>query len=580
MRLSVLPLAFLFLFACSEEKVHRIPPGIAIEAEDETELEAIDFGELPVDDQTEGLLFVRSTRATQLEVKRVEIVGKDAASFDVDDEGFKVSGRGREPLEVRFAPLAVGQLQATLVIHSDDPDRPKVEVELVGRGIDSAIRVEACLVPTDEDPELCSKTLVVAPEALDLGEVVAGTPRNARVTVTNLGRKPLELHSVVFEDPDQADAWGFTLPKRAGEGQTIGGLSSGGLVLGFHPPQDLVQEVEVALIITSSDRSQSEIRLPVMANVIPNAPPLACVRVAEAISWDGTKTVFELGERVVISPGDSLVFDARVREGCTGDPEDGEAVDLEWSIESDDRFNHEVVPDFDPFLATFQADTIGAFTLHLRVTDSIGQVATADENGIPASVEFFVEPQTDIGAEIRWSADPGVDLDVHLVRADGPDGIFGQNDFFWDNLDVRWGASPPLSNPRLAIDDKGSLMVETVLLNAPEPDQRYSILVHLQRDGRSRNGSSCSMTSPCGGGRLCSYSNEEEGICMPPVEVSARLFLLREEFEIPVPTAQLGSACEFWHVGDVIWSDPPSFVPGIPTLLKAGSVEGATCSPD
>ena len=67
---------------------------------------------------------------------------------------------------------------------------------------------------------------------------------------------------------------------------------------------------------------------------------------------------------------------------------------------------------------------------------------------------------------------------------------------------------------------------------------------------------------------------------MPPVEVSARLFLLREEFEIPVPTAQLGSACEFWHVGDVIWSDPPSFVPGIPTLLKAGSVEGATCSPD
>lgn len=578
MRLRVLPLTLLFLFACSEEQVRKIPPGIALEDEAGEALSAIEFGELPVDDEAEEQLFIHSLSATQLEVKRAEIVGDDAASFSVEGEGFLVPGGAREPLAVRFAPLEVGELQATLVIHSDDPDEAQVEVALSGKGIDSAIRVEACLMATEDDPQRCAETLVVAPETLDMGEVVAGTVQNARVTVTNLGRKALELESVAFEDPEQAEEWGFSLPPRSGDGQTIGGLSSGGLTLGLHPPQELVDEVEIALIIRSSDRSQGELRLPVIAEVVPNAPPEACVGVKEAITWDGKRKQFEADERVVISPGDSLVFDARVREGCTADPEDGEAVELEWNIEGEGGFVYEVEPEPNPFEARFHADTIGAYAVDLTVTDSIGQVATADAEGIPARLEFFVEPQSDIGAEIRWPGAPGVDLDVHLVRADGFEGIFGSNDFYWDNRDLTWGASPPFSNPRLAVDDKGTLMVETALLNAPEPGQRYSILVHMQRDGRQRSGDACSLANPCDAGLHCSLTTDDAGICMPPVETSARLFVLSEEFELPSPSAALGSACDTWHVGDVIWTDPPTFEPGLPSLLFEGDgVHDATC---
>lgn len=578
MRYGVLPLALIWLLACSDEQLNRIPPGIALEDEEGDALVELEFGEVPVDDEAEEVVFVRSIRASQLEVKRAEIVGDDAESFAVEGGGFLVGGGKREPLAVRFAPRKVGDLSATLVVHSDDADNPKVEVALGGRGIDSAIRVEACLSPTEEDPELCAKTLVVAPEPLDLGQVVAGTPRNARVTVTNLGRKPLELESISFEKPEQAEAWGFTLPARAGDGQTIGGLSSGGLTLGFHPPSGLAEEVEIALIIKSSDRSQAELRLPVFAEVLPNAPPEVCLRVKEAQTWDGKKLTFEAGERVVISPGDTLIFDARVREGCTADPEDGEEIELEWSVEGEGGFAFEVVPDLDPFEASFQADTIGSYLVSLTATDSIGQVGDGDAKGVPASLEFWVEPQTDIGVEIRWPKAPDVDLDVHLVRGQGREGIFGSEDFYWDNLDLNWGSNPPLSNPHLVMDDKGSLMVETMLLNAPEEGQRYSILVHMQRDARERIGEECGPMNPCGGGEACSLTSDEAGICMPPVEVSARLFVLKEEVELSIKSASLGSACETWHVGDVVWTDPPTVEPGLSVIVVEGDgVRDATC---
>lgn len=584
MRLRALPLVFLILHACSDEpEVRRIPPQIEVEDEQEEPLTEIVFGDVPIEDQAEEQLFVRSVRTSVLEVKKVEIVGDHASSFSVDEEGFRVSGGKRVPVEVRFAPVAVGDLQATLVIHSDDKDRPQAEVELRGRGIDSAVRVEGCVAG---DAELCAETLVIAPDTLDLGGVVAGTTRNGRISVTNLGRKAMELHSVEFEDPEQAEEWGFTLPPRTG-GQTIGGLSSGGLTLGFDPPIELLGEVEIALIVKTSDRSQGEIRFPVKATVLLNDPPAVCLAVKEVIAWDGSRRgEFEPGQRVVVSPGDRLVFDARVREGCTADAQDGEAIELSWDLESDDIFPHEVEKDLDPYVVSFQAERIGAYALRLSAVDSAGQESSEDEEGVPAVVEFWVEPQTDIGLEIRWPGAPGVDLDVHLVREDGREGIFGSNDFYWARKGIIWGDHGKLSSPFLAVDDKGSLMVESVLLNVPEPGKKYSLLVHMQRDDRSpRSGEACGPGDPCGAGKRCSMTSDTVGVCMPPIEVSARLFIEREEIDLEaaggLSSIELGSPCDTWHIGDVVWSNPPSFVPGLPVVVFEGKgVERATCHID
>lgn len=586
-RLGALCLLSLVLFACSEDPpIHRIPPQIAVEDEAEQPLTELAFGEVPVEDEAEERLFVRSVRPSVLEVKRLEIAGEGAEHFAVDEAGFPVGGENRAPVSVRFAPEAVGDWSATLVIHSNDRDKPRVEVALRGRGIDSAVRVEGCVAG---DAALCAETQVFAPETLDLGGVVQGTVRNARITVTNLGRKPLELHEVVFEDPEAAEELGFTLPARTG-GQTIGGLSSGGLTLGFDAPMDRLGEVEIALLVRTSDRSQPEVRFPIRATVLPNDPPAVCVVAREVVSWYSGRYELVPGEPVVINPGDRLIFDARVREGCTADLQDGEDVALSWTIETDDPFTPQLEVDLDPFVASFQAERIGIYRVRLTAKDSAGQTSSADEEGVPAEVEFRVEPQTDIGLEIAWPGSPGADLDIHLVRADGREGIFGANDFYWASGEVIWGDRGKLSSPHLAVDDKGALMVETVLLNAPEANQRYSLLVHMHRDGRSpRMGPACGSMQACGDDLRCSLTStaDDVGVCMPPVEVSARLFLKGKEFDLAagggLTSILLGSPCDAWHVGDVLWPDPPTgeptFVPGLSVVLFEGrSVALATCS--
>lgn len=582
MRLRALPLVVFLAFACSEEPVHEIPPQIGVEDEDGEPLSELVFGDVPFEDEAEEGFYVASLRPTQLEVKRIEIVGEDAEHFKVEGGAFSVPKSGRAPVAVTFAPLEVGELAATLVIHSNDPRKPKVEVALEGRGIDSALRVEGCLMPTTKEPELCAETLVVAPKTLDMRGVVAGTARNARITITNLGRKPMDLHAVEFEDPDAAEELGFSLPKRTG-GQVIGGLTSGGLTLGFDAPAELLGPVEIALIIKTSDR-QGDVRFPVVAEILPNEPPEVCIRVAESHAWDGSIKSHPPGERVAISPGDTIFFDARVREGCTADPEDGEDLELTWSLESDIGFPVQLNVDSDPYTASFQADTIGSYKVSLVARDSAGQDASSDAEGVPAEIEFWVEPQTDIGLEIRWPGAKDVDLDVHLVRADGFEGIFGSNDFYWDvdRNSLNWGDKHPFTNPLLAVDDTGTRMVETVLLNGPEAGQTYSLLVHLWRDGRTNRGSHCTSSVTCSGGRVCAMSSDLEGQCMDPVVVSARLFLQGEEFDVALAgglsTMALGSPCETWHIGDVIWADPPSFVAGLGSVYVEGDgVSGNTC---
>lgn len=586
-RAAWLVLALLGAWSCGEEIIHKVAPAIAVETLEGEKAVALQFAISPVGDEVGEQLRIRSMSATRLHVERIEVEGVGAAHFSVEEESFEVQGKSERDLSITFRPAAVGDHQATLRIHSNDPQRPVIEVAVSGTGIDSAIRVEGCMASTETDKDRCSRTMVEAPEVLDLGQVVEGTPETLRVTVTNLGRKPLELHSVAFEDPDLAASYGFTLPKALGP-QTIGGLSSGGLAVGFHPPQGLIQVVEVALILKSSDSSREEIRFPIRADVVPNEPPVACLRFVEIQPHGGKVVPITPGEEVVISPGDRLLFDARVREGCSGDPEDGENVTLEWSIEGDDGFSHELRFEGDRFEAVYQADVIGSFVVRLKVKDSLAQEATADGAGIPAELHFLVEPREDIGVEIRWPGGQGVDLDVHLVR-DGPGGLFGVNDFYWDNQQVTWGAEPPLSNPRLAVDDKGARMVETVLLNLPEPGKRYSVYVHLQRDARSgRTGArACSATQTCTAPAVCSMTNDAQGVCLAPVEAEVRLFILRQEWEFSLhnpsfsPSASLGSPCETWWVGDVVWGDPPTFVPGPPNILWEGKgVQNATCYVD
>jgi len=118
------------------------------------------------------------------EVVRVDNVG-DAElkliGLELDSESFSVSalpgpllgiGEGFE-LVVDFTPWDYGEVEGVLVIETNDPDSPQVEVPLQGGTLEPALEI--------------------APDHHDFGTLQVGQSAEAEFVVTNMGGAPAEL---------------------------------------------------------------------------------------------------------------------------------------------------------------------------------------------------------------------------------------------------------------------------------------------------------------------------------------------------------------------------------------------------
>jgi hypothetical protein len=140
----------------------------------------------------------------------------------------------------------------------------------------------------------------------------------------------------------------------------------------------------------------------------------------------------------------------------------------------------------------FKAATLGEYELGLFVTDE----DTYDSEN-PAGVIIEVVPWEDLKIDLQWDL-TGVDLDLHLI---GPEGeYFGESDCFYGNPSPDWGVEgDSTDNPNLAIDDEGSNLTETILLERPEQGV-YSIGVHYVNSKESTTYSTDPMIRITAGG--------------------------------------------------------------------------------
>jgi len=573
-------------FACSGETIGGVKPAISVTLPDGAE--TLSFGKVPVGQRAKLELRVNSDRPVPLVVSQIVPTSKDGSAhlaFSAKPAApFSVAGSSSSVVEVWFEPADVRHYQAELVIESDDPDRPRLTVPMAGEGIEGAIRVVGCLT-SDADPTRCADTLVEAPTVLDMGEVVAGQHERVQVTIQNLGVDVLEVHSVGFADEAAAGAAGFAIDDKFRRAVAISRLSNQTFQVEFTPPLGAKGEVEARVAIASSDRRTPRVELPLRVEVVPNRPPLACVVVREIVSASGQVREPPPGP-VIVEPTETVILDADARPGCTADPEDGKDVTLAFDLDGPDAYGRlDPVPGA-PMRRSFRAEVIGSYTVTLEAADSLGAIGAEDENGVPAVAAFEVRPRQDIALEIKWAAE-NVDLDVHFVR--------GENGFdaLWSDVDdcailaacgpgeqPLWGLQPPVTSPRLAIDDQGGgSLVETVLLNGPEPSTSYWIFAHFYDDRRPERSSapSCSADGPaCEGGAVCAA-----GRCMPPVEASARIFSKGIELELgPAGTIELEQPCDTWVVAKVTWppdSEGEIVVHPFEEVFASHDATGPTC---
>ena len=585
------------LWGCGETQAARLSSGIALENETGGALDALDFGEVPLNGQVERKFVIRSVGPVPLDVSAIEIGsadGESAMAFTPVPAG-PTSIRPRDTLTVlvRFQPREVRRYPATLIVKSDDPDHPEMKVELVGDGVAGRLEVFACLPNTDDLKRRCADTQVSPPDALSLGDVTEGAHAAARVTLQNGGGDTLTVSSVAFADPAAAAAAGFTFPtgpEGPGGVSVIGSLESGSFKVDFNPPVGTAGPASTTIVIESNSITDPRVELVIEAQVVPNTAPQACLYVREIRHADGTTETFDPGDELpVVEPTDVVTLDAAVREGCTGDAEDGTDVTLAYTVTAPGA-NAQVdrVP-AEPLVATLEAEAIGTYTVELLVTDKLGLTATTDAAGTPAVVTFEVAPRRDIAVEIGWRDDPFVDVDLHFVRGDGAV-MFSAEDTYWKARTRDWGTrNDPFDDPLLLLDDTGTgALVETVVLNRPEAGQSYWVFARLTRDDRGRSTAPpCTKDDDCSGDLACSMITATSGVCLSPVDLTLKVFLRSVEFDVAgLPgfeaPAQLKSLCDAWLAGRVIW---PASKNGTPTFEPAnlfpppeGVPQGAVCS--
>jgi len=106
-----------------------------------------DFGAVNVGTESLPLtVTVANTGCANLSLGTLYLSGSDAAQFRIQNDQCSnqtIPPGGSRTVEVVFKPTSVGTKTATLVIPSNDPERPQVEVSLTGTGVVPTLSVDA-----------------------------------------------------------------------------------------------------------------------------------------------------------------------------------------------------------------------------------------------------------------------------------------------------------------------------------------------------------------------------------------------------------------------------------------------------
>jgi hypothetical protein len=624
-------IAALALVACSDDRVTKIPPDLAIE------LQQIDFGIVRVGQPSDFELKLGSESRTAVSILGASIEyaagsAGGARAFTVLTAPESIEGQGEATLTLRFQPTSAVEYQATLLVSSDDPEEPEIRLKLFGRGGLPSARV----FPECQPP--CTDFAVTEePPAIDFGERpalrtdplgnIVNEPVWPSVIVESAGEMPLRLLRIAIEG-DEAFRSRQSLDV---SGVSIDPLSAQRLEVVFDP-QIPKAEYHADLLVVTDDPVNPEIRVRLDGKLKANQPPQACAAIVEVRQPDGSIDVPHdnqgqpsFGASVQVQPGerglvllsafsDHFVPGLHPEEQsrgdaslCTTDPEDGRLpLAFAWTVvQRPAGSSAEVIGPSMPEPA-FRPDAIGSYLLRLTVTDPQGASASAD-------VAFDAIPERDLAVELSWEGQPNVDLDVHLVKpgpcGDSPDCLFTPrgdiNGYSWsratDGLD--WGeAGQSYDDPRLDFDDQGDgALIENVSLNRPEDDPAcatspctYDVYVHYFKDWRAASqtapecpGLPCLEADSCGCAETSAGAGSVcvAGRCVLPARPTVKVFV-RPTPSNPAPVltvplapdqVTIGGPCFLWHVARITWPSREELIanPQAPVTVNGVGHAGA-----
>lgn len=357
-----------------------------------------------------------------------------------------------EAIELTVRAMSGAPATATLIIFTDHPQRPQVEVPL---GFPEVPCLEA--------------------DSVDMGEVAPGSIIGGVAEVYNCGQRPVSITALHIEGEAAFQLGVYALPIAVPAGQ------SRRVALTFNPQ---VEAPLRATLVLGTDAGL-ELRVPLVGRGRgPQCP------VAQAA----------LGEFVVVA-GDVVQLDGS--PSIDADGPDGRPVVYEWVVvrrpdgsisQPYESFYDPAQPDLgglDDDLATPEVllfvDRPGQYTVELRVRDDAGcegrtevQIVSrvSDEPGLVAVIDWDTRGLDDL------EPGQGADLDLHL-RHPAAEGWFRvPHDCYYRNVQPDWGAPGDPSDDCLlendAIGDGPERLLLPILENTELLGGPYRLGVHFR----------------------------------------------------------------------------------------------------
>ncbi len=538
---------------------------------------SIDFGQVKNGDRQARTVTFESRTQTSVSISSIVLEPGTAPGgidgFILGTKPTSVDAFGKVTMPVTFAPSQLVQYQATLIVTSNDADKPIVRVPLVGEGAKPIISV----TPVCERAQSCTGSVVVMPPSIDFGmeplarPVMVPSSQLPGVVITNDGPVPLSVTKVAIEG---ADAAAFTFARTEatpwelmpGEGRTS--------QLRFKPTSATQMTYRGQMIIESEDPDRPRVVVELRGALLPNQPPRVCFNLtrvtpppegggprdyASQALWMPLLTPPAGGYDFTLTrdvrPGELVQFgalsDAVDASTCTTDPETARTtLTYSWrllSVPTGARM---------PALSGATSSQIqlrpvvtGDYVVELTVSDGLASTVVTGR--------FACAIKQDLVVQLEWTGFDGVDLDLHLVR---PSAVTSADPFsgafqFFDapradggaatqtsgdingyaartiqptlaGSNFNWGDPSSLDDPRLNLDNTGMSgsgaggdLIENISLNNPENDARcgttpcsYKVFVHYFRDDRMAMPLACTVDggTGCRDGERCSCAAPDQ----------------------------------------------------------------------
>ncbi len=188
--------------ACSCEEgdgIRALAPSIVVTPE------RVDFGPTWLGMTFRRTVTVRNAGDAALTVRGLRLSPASDPGLDVDGTGFGLAPGASQSVELRYVPSAMGRAAGLLLVESDDPARPLVEVEIVSEvGRKPGPGIQVCVESAELGlAETCSDT-----PQLDFGPVPLGEARTGVIRVRSVGTEPLNVTSGA-PAPRSDPAFGF-----------------------------------------------------------------------------------------------------------------------------------------------------------------------------------------------------------------------------------------------------------------------------------------------------------------------------------------------------------------------------------